>query len=84
MPIDSMGECPLIGIFNGTLGEPEPWNMVLDIMNTLQEAAYNSPYKPITAMDAFNASQQAYRIPIAPAGADASISYFLCAAMQCF
>ena len=76
MPIGSMGECPLIGIFNGTLGEPEPWNMVLDIMNTLQEAVYNSPYKSITTMDAFNASQQAYRISIAPEGAGASISCF--------
>ena len=81
MPIDSMGECPLIGIFNGTLGEPEPWNMALDIMNTLQEAACNSPYKPITAMDAFNASQQAYRISIAPVGTDININYFLCITM---
>ena len=30
------GEVSLIGIFNGTVGEPEPWNMVLDIENTLQ------------------------------------------------
>ena len=76
MPIGSMGERPLIGIFNGTLGEPEPWNMVLDVMNTLQEAVYNSPYRSITTMDAFNASQQAYRISIAPEGAGISISYF--------
>ena len=78
-----MGECPLAGMLNGALGEPEPWNMALDIMNTLQEAVYNSPYKSITTMDAFNASQQAYRISIAPAGADTNINYFLCAAMQC-
>ena len=30
------GEVSLIGIFNGTVREPEPWNMVLDIENTLQ------------------------------------------------
>ena len=76
-----MGECPLIGIFNGALGEPEPWNMALDIMNTLQEAACSSPCKPITAMDAFNASQQAYRISIAPVGTDININYFLCITM---
>ena len=76
-----MGECPLVGIFNGALGEPEPWNMVLDIMNTLQEAVYNSPYKSITIMDAFNASQQAYRISIAPVGTDININYFLCITM---
>ena len=58
------------------LGEPEHWNMALDIMNTLQEAVYNSPYKPITTMDAFNASQQAYRISIAPEGTDININYF--------
>ena len=81
MPIGSMGECPLAGIFNGALGEPEPWSMALDIMNTLQEAIYNSPYKSITTMDAFNASQQAYRISIAPAGADININYFLCITM---
>ena len=81
MPIDSMGECPLAGIPNGALGEPEPWNMVLDIMNTLQEAVYNSPYKSITTMDVFNASQQAYRISIAPAGTDININYFLCITM---
>ena len=76
MPIDSMRECPLIGIFNGTLGEPEPWNMVLDIENTLQEAKLSLPYEPATAMGVFYASQQAYRIPIAPEGADINISYF--------
>ena len=81
MPAGSMGECPLAGIFNGALGEPEPWNMVLDIMNTLQEAVYNSPYKSITTMDAFNASQQAYRISIAPVGTDININYFLCITM---
>ena len=81
MPIGSVGECPLAGIFNGALGEPEPWSMALDIMNTLQEAAYSSPYRPTAAMDALNASQQAYRISIAPAGADANINYFLCIAM---
>ena len=76
MPIGSMGECPLTGIFNGALGEPEPWGMALGIAGTLQEAAYSSPYKPITAMDAFNASQQAYRISIAPEGTDININYF--------
>ena len=76
-----MGECPLAGILNGALGEPEPWNMALDIMNTLQEAVYNSPYKSITTMDAFNASQQAYRISIAPVGTDININYFLCITM---
>ena len=81
MPIGSVGECPLAKIFNGALGEPEPWSMALDTMNTLQEAAYSSPYKPITAMDAFNASQQAYRISIAPVGADININYFLCITM---
>ena len=81
MPIGSMGECPLIGIFNGTLGEPEPWDMVLDIKNTLQETRSNLPYEPTTTMGVFYASQQAYRIPIAPAGADANINYFLCITM---
>ena len=81
MPAGSAGECPLAGILNGALGEPEPWNMALGTMDTLQEAVYNSPYKSITAMDAFNASQQAYRISIAPAGADANINYFFCITM---
>ena len=81
MPAGSMGECPLAGILNGTLGEPEPWSMALGAVSTLQEAAYSSPYKPITAMDALNAPQQAYRISIAPAGADTNINYFLCIAM---
>ena len=75
------GRVSLIGIFNGTLGEPEPWNMALGTWNTLQEAVYNLPYKSITTMDAFNASQQACRVPMPPAGADASINYFLCATM---
>ena len=78
MPIDSMGECPLIGIFNGTLGEPEPWNMALDIMSTLQEAACSSPCKATIAMGALNASQLAYRIPMAPEGTGIGINYFLC------
>ena len=80
MPAGSAGESPLAGILNGALGEPEPWNMALDAMNTLQGAAYSSPYKPIAAMGALNASQQACRVPTAPAGAGASISYFLCIA----
>ena len=71
----------MIGIFNGALGEPEPWNMALDIMNTLQGAACSSPCKPIAAMDALNASQQAYRVSIALAGADININYFLCITM---
>ena len=50
-------------------------------MSTLQEAAYNSPYKAIIAMDAFNASQLAYRISIAPEGTDIDINYFLCITM---
>ena len=61
-------QCPLIGVFNGALGEPEPWDMVLDIRNTLQEIVYNLPYETITTMDAFQASQQAYRLSIAPKG----------------
>ena len=81
MPVGSMGECPLAGIFNGALGEPEPWNMALGIMDTLQEAACSSPCRPAAAMGALNASQQAYRVPIAPAGADANINYFLCVTM---
>ena len=81
MPMSSVGECPLAGILNGALGEPEPWSMALDIMNTLQEVVYNSPYKSITTMDAFNASQQAYRISIAPVGTDININYFLCITM---
>ena len=76
MPIGSMGERPLVGIFNGALGEPEPWNMALDVENTLQEAKLNLPYEPTTAMGVFYASQQAYSIPIAPEGADINISYF--------
>ena len=75
------GEVPLIGIFNGALREPEPWSMALDVVSTLQEAVYNSPYKPIIAMDAFNASQQACKVPMAPGGAGAGISYFLCITM---
>ena len=50
-------------------------------MSTLQEAAYNSPYETIIAMDAFNASQLAYRISIAPEGTDIDINYFLCITM---
>ena len=70
------GGVSLIGIFNGTLGEPEPWNMVLDIENTLQEAKLNLPYEPTAAMGAFYASQQACRVSIAPEGADININYF--------
>ena len=81
MPIGSMGECPLAGILNGTLGEPEPWNMALDTLNTLREAGYNLPCKATTAMGVFCASQQAYRISIAPAGAGININYFLCITM---
>ena len=75
------GGVSLIGIFKGTLGEPEPWDMVLDIKNTLQETRSNLPYEPTTTMGVFYASQQAYRISIAPAGADININYFLCIAM---
>ena len=70
------GGVPLAGIFNGTLGEPEPWDMVLDIKNTLQEARSNLPYEPTTTMGVFYASQQAYRISIAPEGTDININYF--------
>ena len=80
MPIGSMGECPLAGILNGALGEPEPWGMALGAENALQEARPSLPCKPITAMEAFYASQLAYRVPIAPAGAGAGISCFLCIA----
>ena len=70
------GGVSLIGIFNGTLGEPEPWDMALNIKNTLQEARPSLPYEPTAAMGAFYASQQAYRIPIAPEGAGTNINYF--------
>ena len=75
------GEVSLIGIFNGTLGEPEPWDMALDIKNTLQEARPSLPCEPTAAMGVLYASQQAYRISIAPAGADININYFLCITM---
>ena len=70
------GGVPLVGIFNGALGEPEPWDMALDIKNTLQEARPSLPYEPATAMGVPYASQQAYRISIAPEGADTNINYF--------
>ena len=70
------GGVSLIGIFNGTLGEPEPWDMALDTKNTLQEARPSLPYEPTAAMGAFYASQQAYRISIAPEGTDININYF--------
>ena len=78
LPTGSMGKFPLIGILNGKLGEPEPWNMALDTLNTLREAGYNLPCKATTAMGVFCASQQAYRIPMAPEGTDININYFLC------
>ena len=73
------GEVSLIGIFNGTLNITRTLECGPRYLNTLQEAVYNFPYKSITTMDAFNASQQAYRISIAPVGADTNINYFLCA-----
>ena len=76
MPAGSVGEVPLAGVLNGALAEPEPWNMVLDTKNTLQEAKSNLLYECNTAMDVFYASQQAYRIPMAPAGADDNMNYF--------
>ena len=69
-------QVPLAGVLKGSLGEPEPWNMALDIENTLQEARPSLPCKPIAAMEVFYASQLAYRIPMAPAGAGNNISYF--------
>ena len=75
------GGVPLAGILNGALGEPEPWNMALDIENTLQEAKLSLPCEPTAAMGASYASQQACRAPIAPAGAGASVNYFLCITM---
>ena len=71
-----MGKCPLIGILNGSTKRARTLEYGSRFMNTLQEAAYNSPYKPIIAMGALNASQLAYRMPMAPAGADSSINYF--------
>ena len=72
------GEVPLVGIFNGTLNRTRTLGCGSRYLNTLQEAVYNYPYKSITTMDAFNASQQAYRISIAPVGTDTNIIYFLC------
>ena len=66
----------LIGILKGSLGEPEPWDMVLDIENTLQEVRPNLPCKSITAMEVFYASQLAYRISMVPVGTDNNINYF--------
>ena len=76
MPISPRGECPLAGMLSGALGEPEPWDMALDTKNTLQEARSSLPYEPTAAMGAFYASQQAYRISIAPEGTDNDINYF--------
>ena len=56
--------------------EPEPWGMALGTKNTLQEARSNLPYEPTTTMGVFYASQQAYRISIAPEGTDININYF--------
>ena len=70
------GGVPLAGMLNGALGEPEPWSMALDAGNTLQEARSSLPCKPITAMEVFYASQLAYNISMAPAGADNNINYF--------
>ncbi len=70
------GGVSLAGILNGALGEPEPWGMALGTKNTLQEARSSLPYEPTAAMGAFYASQQAYRISIAPEGTDININYF--------
>ena len=70
----------LVGIFNGTLGEPEPWGMALGAENTLQEAKLSLPYEPSTAMGVFYASQQACRLLIASEGAGKSIKLILLAA----
>ena len=67
---------PLAGILKGSLGEPEPWSMALDIENTLQEARSNLPCKSITTMEVFYASQLAYSISMVPVGTDNNINYF--------
>ena len=71
---------PLAGILNGALERTRTLECGPARLNALQEAAYNFPCKPIIAMDALSASQLAYRAPIAPAGAGAGMSYFLCIA----